>query len=166
MLFKSFFLNPSNSLIFQFFEIFLNILKLYVCSLFIHYFVSKSDLMSDNYYWNLGLKSEDYAPRRSLINQLTSIFRPGNNSEALDLADFDIDQNIQFQDTTDNLTTTLRPWPGRGNYGQTLFGTHARLGWVGFSAPITGWLILIFFCILAFFALPFIRRKGYFQVRS
>jgi len=88
--------------------------------------------MSDNYYWNLGYKEEDF----------------------------------KLNDTTNITESVFESWPGKGNYGLLLFWTNAQLGYVGFSAPITGWLLILCFCILSFFALPFIRRNGYFQVCS
>lgn len=54
---------------------------------------------------------------------------------------------------------------GAGNYGELLFWTKSSFGWVGSSAAPTGWILLLILCIMVFFALPFIRRKGYFQVR-
>jgi len=51
-----------------------------------------------------------------------------------------------------------------GTFEEVLFGTASGIGWVGPSAMLTGWIILIVLCIMVFFAMPFIRRKGYFQV--
>ena len=53
---------------------------------------------------------------------------------------------------------------GKGSYGALLFWTASGFGWVGASAVPTGWLLLLIISIMVFFALPFIRRKGYFQV--
>jgi hypothetical protein len=52
----------------------------------------------------------------------------------------------------------------KGNYGQTLFWIQSGVGWVGAGAAPTGWILLVVLCIMVFFAMPFIRRNGYFQV--
>ncbi len=52
-----------------------------------------------------------------------------------------------------------------GNYGEVLFGTALGLGLAGPIAMPTGWILLLILCVMVFFAMPFIRRKGYFQVK-
>jgi hypothetical protein len=65
-------------------------------------------------------------------------------------------------DPTTNKTIIVNK--SKGNYGQTLFLTNSGIGWVGAGAAPTGWILLPVLCIMVFFAMPFIRRKGYFQV--
>jgi hypothetical protein len=39
-------------------------------------------------------------------------------------------------------------------------------GLVGSGASLTGWILIIFLLIIVIFAMPFVRRKGYFQVKN
>ncbi len=41
-----------------------------------------------------------------------------------------------------------------GTFEEVLFGTASGIGWVGPSAMLTGWIILIVLCIMVFFAMP------------
>lgn len=45
-----------------------------------------------------------------------------------------------------------------------LFTTKAGIGWVGASAYITGWPILLILITMFICSLPFVRRGGYFEV--
>lgn len=123
--------------------------------------------LSDNYYWSLG-KTKD---SRAYIARFISTFKFSiyNASEPIEFT-YDLSReienqfnNLTFRDDI-NSTITTTPWPGLGNYGALLFWTNSRFGWVGYSAAPTGWLLLLVLSIMAFFALPFIRSKGYFQL--
>lgn len=65
--------------------------------------------------------------------------------------------SVEFDDPSLNTTD-------RGTYGEVLFGTASGVGWVGAGAFPTGWILLVIITIMFIFALPFIRRKGYFQL--
>jgi hypothetical protein len=52
----------------------------------------------------------------------------------------------------------------KGSYGQLLFGTNSHFGWILELACPTGWLLLFFFTIMTVCSMPFVRRKGLFQV--
>ncbi|XP_052694613.1 NADPH oxidase 5-like isoform X2 [Crassostrea angulata] len=60
---------------------------------------------------------------------------------------------IEFATPEKNLTTV-----------DILFTTKAEVGWVGHSAYITGWPILVILIIIVICSLPFVRRGGHFQV--
>ncbi|XP_013401170.1 NADPH oxidase 5 [Lingula anatina] len=47
---------------------------------------------------------------------------------------------------------------------EALFTTAAGIGWVGQSASITGWLLVIILIVLVIGALPCVRRSGHFEV--
>lgn len=51
-----------------------------------------------------------------------------------------------------------------GKYGELLFTTKSKIGWVGGTAMPTGWALLVILLVLEFFSLPCIRRRGYFEV--
>jgi hypothetical protein len=52
----------------------------------------------------------------------------------------------------------------KGSYGQLLFGTNSHFGWILELACPTGWLLLLLFSIIVVCSMPFVRRKGLFQV--
>jgi predicted ferric reductase len=54
--------------------------------------------------------------------------------------------------------------PPDATYAELLFTTKSKIGWVGAAAMPTGWALWIVLAIIEVFSLPFIRRKGYFQV--
>lgn len=60
---------------------------------------------------------------------------------------------IEFATPDKNLTTV-----------DCLFTTKAGVGWVGHSAYITGWPILVILIVIVICSLPFVRRGGHFQV--
>lgn len=62
---------------------------------------------------------------------------------------------IEFATPEKNLTTV-----------DILFTTKAGVGWVGHSAYITGWPILVILIVIVICSLPFVRRGGHFQVRK
>lgn len=62
---------------------------------------------------------------------------------------------IEFATPEKNLTTV-----------DCLFTTKAGVGWVGHSAYITGWPILVILIVIVICSLPFVRRGGHFQVRK
>ncbi|KAK3594672.1 hypothetical protein CHS0354_016337 [Potamilus streckersoni] len=45
-----------------------------------------------------------------------------------------------------------------------LFTTVAGIGFVGASAFITGWLLVLILIVMVICSMPFVRRRGYFQV--
>ena len=67
--------------------------------------------------------------------------------------------SVEFDDVPINSTHQ-----DRGSYGAVLFGTASGVGWVGAGAFPTGWILLVVITIMFIFAMPFIRRNGYFQV--
>lgn len=50
------------------------------------------------------------------------------------------------------------------NYMMLVFTTKSNIGWVLKLAMPTGWAILLILTIMVICSLPFIRRKGHFQV--
>ncbi|KAL1449401.1 hypothetical protein MTO96_043978 [Rhipicephalus appendiculatus] len=45
-----------------------------------------------------------------------------------------------------------------------LFTTHHDIGWVGGTASITGWVLLVVLTVMVVCSLPFLRRSGRFEV--
>ena len=52
----------------------------------------------------------------------------------------------------------------RGTPAEFIFWTASRVGWVGAGASPTGWILVLVLIIMITFAMPFVRRNGYFQV--
>ena len=55
---------------------------------------------------------------------------------------------------------------GLGKYAELLFLTKSKIGWVGEAAMPTGWITLLILIVMATFSMPFIRKKGHFQVKT
>jgi hypothetical protein len=50
------------------------------------------------------------------------------------------------------------------SYTDLLFTTKSNIGWVFGTAMPTGWILLFILLVMVFFSMPFIRKKGLFQV--
>jgi len=50
------------------------------------------------------------------------------------------------------------------SYAELLFTTKSNIGWVFGTAMPTGWILLIILIVIEIFAMPCIRKKGFFQV--
>ena len=77
----------------------------------------------------------------------------------LDYLSSDYLSSIESTGNSSNVTSVAL-----GTYAELLFSINYGHGLVGGCAPITGWILLIILLIMTFFAMPFIRRKGFFQV--
>ena len=113
--------------------------------------------MSDDYETN------SYGPKhvnRNLISRFITTFRISDSNSTLVEFNYDLTQEVlkNFTNDTDN------EWHGLGNYGEMLFWTNSGFGWVSHSAAPTGWLLVLVLTTMVTFALPIIRRKGFFQV--
>lgn len=69
--------------------------------------------------------------------------------------------SIQYDNAPANATYEYQD---RGSPAEVIFGTASRVGWVGNGASPTGWILVIVLAIMITFAMPFVRRNGYFQV--
>lgn len=47
---------------------------------------------------------------------------------------------------------------------ELLTSTHFGIGWVGGSACITGWILLVVLVTMGISSMPFVRRNGKFEV--
>jgi hypothetical protein len=52
------------------------------------------------------------------------------------------------------------------SYAELLFTTKSNIGWVFGTAMPTGWILLIILFVIEIFAMPCIRKKGFFQVNT
>ncbi|KAJ8305431.1 hypothetical protein KUTeg_015976 [Tegillarca granosa] len=59
--------------------------------------------------------------------------------------------------TVSKKTDALEMW-------EILFTTKADIGWIKGSAFITGWILILLFIILYIFAMPYFRRRGFFEL--
>jgi hypothetical protein len=50
------------------------------------------------------------------------------------------------------------------SYADLLFTTKSGIGWILALAMPTGWALLFVLCVIGFFSMSFIRKKGFFQV--
>lgn len=49
-------------------------------------------------------------------------------------------------------------------YIDLLFTTKSNIGWIFATAMPTGWILIVILLVMVFFSMPFIRKKGLFQV--
>lgn len=50
------------------------------------------------------------------------------------------------------------------SYVELLFTTKSNIGWILAAAMPTGWFLILILVIMVFFSMPFIRKRGLFQV--
>ena len=62
--------------------------------------------------------------------------------------------------------STKPPEKGQGKFIDLLFTSKSGVGWVGGVAMPTGWACFAILVFMAFFSMPFIRKKGHFQVKN
>jgi hypothetical protein len=53
-----------------------------------------------------------------------------------------------------------------GSYADLMFTNKSGKGWILALAMPTGWALLLVLCVIAFFSMSFIRKKGFFQVNK
>ena len=72
-------------------------------------------------------------------------------------------KNNHSDTSAENTTTHIMPM-GKGSFADLLFTTKSGIGWVGAAAMPTGWALVSILVVMIFFSLPFIRKKGHFEV--
>lgn len=72
--------------------------------------------------------------------------------------------NIESTTTLQTLNSTIGPSEPAPTYVELLFTTKSKIGWIWSAAMPTGWLLILVLVIMVFFSMPFIRKRGLFQV--
>lgn len=54
--------------------------------------------------------------------------------------------------------------PSNRSAVDVLFTTKYKIGWIGGTAYLTGYALIIILAVMIICSMPFVRRKGYFQV--
>ena len=75
--------------------------------------------------------------------------------------------SINIESTTTlqtSLNSTIGPSEPTPTYVELLFTTKSKIGWIWAAAMPTGWLLILILVIMVFFSMPFIRKRGLFQV--
>jgi hypothetical protein len=96
------------------------------------------------------------------MQSLQTIEIDSNNSSNIQINETDHIINI-----TSNFNQTLKVTSSQFNlsfYLELVFGTKSNFGWILKIAMPTGWILLLILTIMIICSLPFIRRKGHFQV--
>lgn len=90
-----------------------------------------------------------------------------NNTDSIPMSSSSGEINLRNKSLTHRFNSS---WfnqtnrPHAPSYAELLFTTKSGIGWVGQAAMPTGWVLLVVLGIMLTFSLPFIRKKGHFQV--
>lgn len=112
---------------------------------------------------NLFYLSSNYLDKlnKNIGSKMVSTFSISSLSNNSNTSDINVKINVNYSYPT-NLTSNI---PVRAaSYVELMFTRKSNIGWIWALAMPTGWALLVILLVIIIFALPCIRKNGYFQL--